>query len=142
MSTHQSSRKAHGDLGESDVEAVLVGNGYSVVNLNEHVGNCPFGDLIAERNGQRLLVQVKSTTTPEAKYGTPPHRARALQTIANAFGVDGVYAFVHLASQGNRTCFVPAADIESLATQAELEYAGVNRYHVDFAGLQPYKRPI
>lgn len=119
--------------GETATTATLEQLGYQITDLNELVGNCPFADLLATKAGDRVLVQVKTTTIPAGTFTTPPAKARALHRMAEAIGCRTSYAFVHLLPAGISPVvrFASAVRVAELADADELAYHGTNRYHVN-----------
>jgi hypothetical protein len=130
MTSLTEQRKATGRRAEAAVTASLEACGFTVTNLNDLVGNCPFADLLARKAVTRLLIQVKGTVTPEGKFGTPPARVRALETISTELGCHAIYAFVHLTASDPVIRFATASEVAVLATEEEAAYNGINRYHV------------
>lgn len=124
-------RKEIADRAEAAVAAALEAEGFTVVNLNQLAGNCPFMDLLARRGTDRLLVQVKGTTTAAGKFGTPPHTARALHTVAAELDCYAIYGFAHLVMNGLVIRFATAAEVAMLAEEDEAAYLRRNRYHVN-----------
>lgn len=76
-------------------------------------------------------MQVKGTVTEEGKFGTPPHRVRALEVISSELGCQAIYAFVRFSGDHTTIRFAAAAAVAVLADKAEADYAGTNRYHVN-----------
>jgi hypothetical protein len=64
------------------------------------------------------------------KFGTPPARVRALETISTELGCHAIYAFAHLTRGEPAIRFATAAEVAVLADQEEAAYKGINRYHV------------
>jgi hypothetical protein len=50
-----------GRRAEAAVTRELEAAGFTVKNLNDLVGNCPFADLLARNAATRLPIQVKAT---------------------------------------------------------------------------------
>ena len=133
MPSTSQQRTETGRRAEDAVAAELRELGFTVTNLNELVGNCPFADLVARRDEIRALVQVKGTVTAEGKFGVPAERARALQTIAVELACTAVYALAHLCQEQEVIRYAGAEQVATLAEADELGYAGTNRYHVRIA---------
>jgi Holliday junction resolvase-like predicted endonuclease len=53
-------KKSLGELGELFALKALVDNGYKVSNLNDRRMNFPFADLLAEKDGIKYIISVKS----------------------------------------------------------------------------------
>jgi hypothetical protein len=133
MTSLSEQRRATGQRAEAAAAADLQAEGFTITNLNDLVGNCPFADLIARRGEIRILIQVKGTETTEGKFGTPPARVRSLEAISTELGCHAIYAFVHLAEDGPVIRFATASYVAELAVEAEADYPGINRYHVDIS---------
>jgi hypothetical protein len=86
--------------------------------------------LLARKDGRRVLVQVKGTTTGEGKFGTPPKRARGLAGIAQALDCYSLYAFCQFTATGPLIRFSDSTTVIRLAEQNEADYEGTNRFHV------------
>jgi hypothetical protein len=112
-------RVATGRRAEAAVTRHLETAGFTVRNLNDLVGNCPFADLLARRDEARLLIQVKGTVTAEGKFTTPPARVRALEVISAELGCRAIYAFAHLVTDSPVIRFATAADVAALADTEE-----------------------
>jgi hypothetical protein len=120
------------DRAEAATTETLRAHGYDVTNLNDLAGNFPAADLAARRTGERLLIQVRGTTTLAGKFAAPPTKARTLCALADALDCHGLYAFVQFAkSQQQVILFETAAQVAVLAEEDETAYDGVNRYHVN-----------
>jgi hypothetical protein len=130
MTSIQEQRSTTGRRAEDLVAQELAAAGFTVVNLNDLVGNCPFADLLARKGPTRLLVQVKGTETDEGKFGTPPRRVRALEAISTELGCEAIYAFVHLTVANPTIRYAAAAQVAVLADEEEEAYWGILRYHV------------
>jgi hypothetical protein len=115
---------------EAAVTEVLRARGYVVTNLNELTGNCPFMDLLARKGADRLLIQVKGTTTDWGGFTTPPHTVWALHRFATELDCPALYAFVHFVTAEPVIRFATAADVALLAEEDEAANAGKNRFHV------------
>jgi predicted AAA+ superfamily ATPase len=64
-----------GHTAEGIVEAELRRHGREVLNLNRDIaGNHPVVDLIARRDAERILIQVRGTTNDHGSYTIPPAR--------------------------------------------------------------------
>jgi hypothetical protein len=124
-------RKDVGDGAEAKVEGELEMAGFTVTNLNDLVGNCPFADLLARRSGTRVLVQVRGTTTLAGKFGAPSQGAHALDRFAAELDCCALYAFVHFVGEGPVIRFATAAEVATLAEKDEAAYVGRNRFHVN-----------
>jgi hypothetical protein len=133
MTSLTEQRRATGQRAEAAATRDLQAEGFTVTNLNDLVGNCPFADLIARKDGTRILVQVKGTETVDGKFGTPPARVRSLEAISTELGCHAIYAFVHLADGDPVVRFAAAGEVAELADEAEADYPGTNRYHVDIS---------
>lgn len=134
--TSMTTRIAQGGRAEALVAVELESVGFTVTNLNALVGNCPFADLLARRSATRLLVQVKSTTTDDGKFGAPAPRARGLHAIGAELDCQTIYAFVHLlAAQPPQIRYATAVDVADLAEADETTYVATNRYHVNMSQL-------
>lgn len=130
MTSTTEQRRTTGRRAEAAVTRELEAVGFTVKNLNDLVGNCPFADLLARSAATRLLIQVKGTVTSEGKFGTPPIRVRALEAISTELGCHAIYAFAHLAADSPVIRFATAAEVAVLADEEEAAYEGINRYHV------------
>jgi hypothetical protein len=126
-------RRVTGHRAEAIATRDLQAEGFTVTNLNDLVGNCPFADLLARKDGTRILVQVKGTETEEGNFGAPPTRVRGLEAISTELGCHAIYAFVHLAESNPVTRFAAASKVAELADKAEADYPGTNRFHVDIS---------
>lgn len=81
--------------GEDAVLRSLRAAGFSVTDLNKVSAGFPLADLLVDESGERVLIQVKSTTTECAKFIAPSKKAEELDSIASVMGLTAVYAFVH-----------------------------------------------
>jgi hypothetical protein len=115
---------------EAVVAEKLRSGGFTILDLNELVGNCPFADLLARQGDRRILVQVKGTRTAGGKFGTPPQRVRALASIAEALDCQALYAFCHFTVAGPIVRFSDPSTVARLADEDAAAYARTNRYHV------------
>lgn len=122
---------------ERIVEETLRSAGYDVINLNDLGDNCPYMDLLATRDGDRVLVQVKGTTTVGQKFGAPPGRARSLAAVATALGCRSVYAFVWMAREGGShdVRFATAAEVVVLTEDAIENATSKLRYHLNLGDI-------
>ncbi|MGF6884593.1 Holliday junction resolvase-like predicted endonuclease [Nocardia sp. GAS34] len=82
---------------EAATADALRTDGFSVLNLNELTGNCPFMDLLVREDDLRFVVQVKGTTTNPAKFTVDPASLRSSRLFAAALEMQAFYAFVQLA---------------------------------------------
>lgn len=131
MSYATDRRTATARSGEAAVTEELRAAGFSVKNLNDLVGNCPFADLLACRPATRVLVQVKATKTKKGLFGTRPGRVRALEVISTALDCRAIYAFVHFTGDDVVVRYERAAEVAVLAEADEAAYPGKNRFHVN-----------
>jgi hypothetical protein len=130
MTSLTEQRRATGQRAEAAATRDLQAEGFTVTNLNDLVGNCPFADLIARKDGTRMLIQVKGTETVDGKFGTPPARVRSLEAISTQLDCKAIYAFVHLVEGDLVIRYATASAVAELADEAEAAYPGINRYHV------------
>jgi len=133
MTSITEQRMTTGRRAEAAVTRELEAVGFTITNLNDLVGNCPFADLLAREGATRLLIQVKGTVTDEGKFGTPPGRVRALEAISTELGCHSIYAFAHLAADNTTIRYARAAEVAKLAEEWEAEYLLTHqkppRYH-------------
>lgn len=84
MTTITEQRRSTGHRAEAAVTRELQAAGFTVTNLNDLVGNCPFADLLARKATTRLLIQVKGTVTIEgSSEPRPPGCARSKPSVPN-----------------------------------------------------------
>lgn len=124
MSYATDRRTATARRGEAAVTGELRAAGFTVMNLNDLVGNYPFADLLARGDMTRLLVQVKATKTKKGKFGTPPGRVRGLEVISTELGCHAIYAFVHFTGDDAVILYERAAEVAELAEGDEAATQG------------------
>lgn len=117
--------KLIGDFGEGLVTYALIKGGYEVAHV-DHVG----ADLIAEKNGERIAVSVKTrnrnTATKESEMVViSDDNLEKLKFFSSQFGMVPVFAQVicHSKTQSIHLFMIRVSDIETYMKKAEHGYS-------------------
>jgi hypothetical protein len=124
-------RRATGQRAETAATGELQTEGFAVTNLNDLVGNCPFAT--SSRGGMRPGSSSRSRAPKPSRANSElrPRGVRALEAISAELGCAAIYAFVPLIEDNPVIRFAAASNVAELADEAEADYPGTNRYHVD-----------
>ena len=125
MKKQTRSPKLIGDFGEGLVTYALIREGYEVANV-DHVG----ADLIAEKNGKKIAVSVKTrnrnTETKESNMVViSAEHLEKLKFFSKQFGMQPIFAQVICHSKNNiiHLFMISVSDIETHMKKAQHGYS-------------------
>jgi Holliday junction resolvase-like predicted endonuclease len=129
-------RRRTGEESEDAVEVLLQADGWETENVNR-TGRAGYRsiDLIARKNGIRMLVEVRGTKSTDGRLITSPGKCHKVNALVAKDGSPGIFAFAHITAQGTAIRFGAARTVTRLAEEWEADYLLAHdkppRYHTN-----------
>jgi Holliday junction resolvase len=133
-----------GKRAEAIAVEALRNAGFVVKDLNKFSKNFPLADLVAWSGKERLLVQVRSTTSAYRWFRITPEESRKFYDFCGVLGLSGLYAFVHLDEPQSDVVFGTGLDVADAAFDSVIHgvYVGVGMGNAAFVEADQIKTDL